>query len=371
MGSTVLEEAIGLLEKANAGLEPELMSSGDARAALALYARAENLAAYGKTALARKVADPIELARMTGSSVGKARDTVATAGVLSTSGQLDHALRSGAISVDQASEIARAEASAPGVAEELIAVANEEPFHVLRDKARKTALEAEQHRGLGARQHTSRTGRSYSDGLGMTHIHLTFEPHIGTPIVSQAEAEATRLSRAARSKGTPEPFERHLADAYAKMLAGGPVKGPAKRPELVVVVSHEVITRGWRDVRSGELCKIPGVGPVAPEVAREIARDAFLSGVLYDGKDLRNFNRWTRHIPIEVQIALELGAPPGFDGVVCVDCGNHFRTEFDHVEPRVRGGPSSNRNVEPRCGGCHKAKTLRDRKAGKLTPPEP
>ncbi|HYN36217.1 MAG TPA: HNH endonuclease, partial [Actinomycetota bacterium] len=72
-----------------------------------------------------------------------------------------------------------------------------------------------------------------------------------------------------------------------------------------------------------------------------------------------------------VAIALELGDPPGFDGVACVDCGNRFRTEFDHVEPRAAHGPSSNGNLNPRCWSCHQAKTKRDRRAGKLRPAEP
>ena len=51
---------------------------------------------------------------------------------------------------------------------------------------------------------------------------------------------------------------------------------------------------------------------MAPEVARRIAQDAFLSGVFYDGKDLRQLLRWSRNIPVEVAIALELGPPPDF-----------------------------------------------------------
>ena len=67
---------------------------------------------------------------------------------------------------------------------------------------------------------------------------------------------------------------------------------------------------------------------------------AFLNGVFYDGVDLRHFKRWSRDPSVEVRIALELGEPPEFDGVLCTDCGNRFRTEFDHVEPHVAQGPS-------------------------------
>jgi hypothetical protein len=158
------------------------------------------------------------------------------------------------------------------------------------------------------------------------------------------------------------------------MLAGSEVKPNSKRPEVVVLVSHEVAKRGWQDVRAGEVCKIPGIGPVSPQVAKEIARDAFLNGVFFDGTDLRHFERWTHDAPIEVRIALELGKPPDFDGIKCVDCGNHFRNQNDHVEPHVAGGMASTTNLKPRCYSCHKAKTERDRKAGKLRPrarPEP
>jgi 5-methylcytosine-specific restriction endonuclease McrA len=54
-----------------------------------------------------------------------------------------------------------------------------------------------------------------------------------------------------------------------------------------------------------------------------------------------------------------------------VDCGNRFRTEFDHVEPRAARGPASTGNLDPRCWRCHRVKTERDRRAGKLVPAEP
>ena len=286
---------------------------------------------------------------------------------MGASQELSSALQQGDISLDQATEIASAEESAPGAARELVEVAQKEAFHVLRDKARQTKLEAERHKDLAARQRAARYGRSHSDELGMVHIHLSLEPHVGTPIVARAEAEAARVSKKASAgagAGVKEPFERYLADAYVSLLAGSG-KGRARRPELVVLVSHEVIKRGWSEVSEGELCKIPGVGPVAPQVAKEIAKDAFLSGVFFDGRDLRHFKRWGKDISVDVQVALELGEPPSFHGVCCVDCGNRFRTEFDHVRPRNSHGPTSHPNLKPRCWSCHRAKTARDRRAGR------
>jgi hypothetical protein len=110
---------------------------------------------------------------------------------------------------------------------------------------------------------------------------------------------------------------------------------------------------------------------VSPQVAKEIAQDAFLNGVFFDGKDLRQFKRWTKHIPIEVFVALELGEPPHFHGVACVDCGNRFRNQMDHVRPRSARGPTSHRNVKPRCSCCHEEKTKRERRAARLRPADP
>jgi hypothetical protein len=366
----LVDKAIELLEKANADLAPELLASSDARKLLDRYSRVERMAAFGVAALAGKVGDVAEVAKATGTSMGAAKATVATGMVMRDADELSAAFRAGEVSLDQAAEIAKAEESSPGAAKALLKVAESQGFHVLKEKSRAIKLEAEQHRDLGQRQHEARCARSYADELGMVHVHLALEPHVGTPIVARAEAEAARLAKA-HKKEDREPFERYLADAYAGLLSGAG-KGRAKRPELVVLVSYEVVKRGWKDVRDGEVCKIPGVGPVPPEVARAIAKDdAVLNGLFYDGTDLRHFKRWGRHIPVEVAVALELGDPPDFDGVVCVDCGNRFRTEFDHVEPHIAGGPVSTINFDPRCRNCHLPKTERDRKAGKLTPPEP
>jgi len=142
----------------------------------------------------------------------------------------------------------------------------------------------------------------------MVTIHLVVEPQVGTPIVARAEAEAARLARAAAAK---EPFERHLAAAYAALLRGSGTGRPSAPSWWCW--SAEVARRGWKDVMKGELCKIPGVGPVSPRVAKEIARDAFLNGVFYDGVDLRNFARWSKHIPIDSAPSSTTSsrAPPG------------------------------------------------------------
>jgi hypothetical protein len=208
---TQLNDAAALVEKTNANLEPELLTVEAARKVLARYARIKKLAAYGEALLAHRLDDAVTVARATGTSMGKAKATVDTGASLEEADEVKEALKGGAISLDQASEIARAERACPGVSGELLAVAQERSFHVLRDKARKVVLEAEQHHGLAERQRAARRAHSFNDELGMVNINLSFEPHVGTPIVNRAEAEGGRLYREAKKKGdNPEPFERYL-----------------------------------------------------------------------------------------------------------------------------------------------------------------
>ena len=365
----LLDQAIELLEKATTGLEPELFDSSSARAMLARFDRVRRLGDFGVAAFARKVGDAAVVSRATGVPMGQAKATIELGNNLKAAPELGAALQTGAVSAEQAREIASAEASVPGITSELVAHANSEPFHVLKDKARRLKLEAEQHNGLAARQRAARSGRHYSDELGMTHIHLTFEPLAATPIVNRAEADAQRLYRVAKKTGQTEAFEAYLADAFLDMLSGNG-KGRTTRPELVVLVDYETVKSGWKLGPQG-ICKIPGVGPIDSQDAKAVAQDAFINAVLVDGTDLRHFKRFSRHVPPEIRVALELGTAPDFDGPSCCDCGNRFRPERDHLEPVVAHGPTSYTNLKWRCNPCHVAKTETDRKAGKLTPRPP
>lgn len=230
MDPIAIVEANAWLEKSNAGLEPELLGSTEVSEMVRAYARAEKLAAFGKTMLARKM-DADAVARASGTSVGKAKAAVETAKSLEEAPLVRAAFQGGDVSLDQASEIARAEAARPGAATELLSVAKTESFQVLRERSRKVVLEAEQSRGLPERQREARSGRDYTDELGMMNIHLRLRPHVGVPLMKRAHTEANRLFREAKKSGSEEPFERHLADAYASMLAGGG-KPHQKKPEM-------------------------------------------------------------------------------------------------------------------------------------------
>ncbi|MDP8961929.1 MAG: hypothetical protein M3N32_09975 [Actinomycetota bacterium] len=119
------------------------------------------------------------------------------------------------------------------------------------------------------------------------------------------------------------------------------------RADIVVVVDLVALRRGH--TRYGERCHVPGVGPLPVAVARRIASDAFLKGVLVDGCEISKVKHFGRHIPAEVRTALELGPPPDVDGACCVEerCGRRHGLEWDHVDPLVHHGPTAYHNSKP------------------------
>jgi hypothetical protein len=370
MGLDRIEGAVGVLEAELAGLDADRMDPGLTHRLLGLFTRGERACAGAAAVLARRIGDPRVVARQQGTSMGKARAIVDLSQRIVDTPALAAAVRGGEVSLDQATEIAKAETEAPGCADRLVAVAQSQPFHELCHQARKARLE-NQRQGLGARQHRARRGAHRITDLGLVHVEADLEPHIGAPIVDHLEAEARRLATRA---GKQEPFTAYLADAFAT-LYGQPASGKGSKAEVVVVVSHEVTQRGWTSVEPGELCHIPGIGPIDPQIARDIAggrgHDAFITGVISDGTDLRQMRRWTRHIPTEIRLALNLGNPPHFNGPKCVDCGNRLRIEHDHNQPVTENGPTSLANLPDRCHPCHVAKTKRDRRRRRLAKARP
>jgi hypothetical protein len=89
---------------------------------------------------------------------------------------------------------------------------------------------------LGKAKDTVATGKVLG---GSVRVELALEPHVGSPIANRAEAEAARLALEARKKERAEPFERHLADAYAASLSG-PSRGPLEESSMLAT------TRPWR-----------------------------------------------------------------------------------------------------------------------------
>ncbi|MGH9266211.1 MAG: HNH endonuclease signature motif containing protein, partial [Acidimicrobiales bacterium] len=218
---------------------------------------------------------------------------------------------------------------------------------------------------LHRRQHRAREFRHWRDAEGMIRVAGALPPEVGVPLMNRLDTETDRIRRATKD---PEPRTAHAADALVAMLRGD---GTAKRgsTDLVLVCDIAAFRRGHAHER--EPCHIVGGGPVPVPVVRRLAADAFVKVLLHDGVRIDTVAHLGRHIPAELRTALELGQPPHFDGVECVEpgCGRRYGLEWDHVDPVAHGGPTSYDNLRARCWPHHRAKTERDRAAGLLGPP--
>ena len=379
MSAEVREQVQRLVETLR-GFNPALLSGADCAAL------AEDLAVAGKACLAaqaRAAARAAEcgahrsmgytqpadwLARVSGSSVGEAKAALETAAAVEAVPEVQDALTQGSLSLAQAWEIARTEEIRPGSAELLLDVARRRGLAAVRDEGRRMRLAVVDAEELHRKQRAARSFRHWRDDFGMVCFRGALAPADGIAFVNRLDAEADRIRREARREarreGSTEPFEAHAADALVQLTADNG-KGRSRSADVVVVVDLNAWRRGKAE--EGEPCHIVGGGPVPVALAKELAADAFLKAVVHDGVEIKAVRHFGRHIPAELRTALELGAPPSFEGIECAGgCGRRCGLEWDHRNPVANGGPTSYDNIDPRCFCCHREKTERDRKAGLL-----
>ncbi|MDQ4091090.1 MAG: HNH endonuclease, partial [Actinomycetota bacterium] len=213
---------------------------------------------------------------------------------------------------------------------------------------------------LHRRQHAAREFRHWRDAEGMVRLAGALAPEVGVALMKRLDDHCDRIRRGARQ---PEPRAAHAADALVAMLSG--TARPTRSSTDLVLVCD---LRAWRrgHAHGGEPAHIVGGGPLPVSVLRRLAADAFVKVVLHDGVRIHTVAHFGRHIRAELRTALELGAPPDFDGVECVEagCDRRHGLEWDHVDPVANGGLTSFENLRARCWPHHRAKTERDRQAG-------
>jgi Domain of unknown function (DUF222)/HNH endonuclease len=375
--STDLLAASKSLRAALAAADPDLLSGSDCtilvtelaateKACAGLRARAAARAAACGAHREAGYSDATEwLARTTGASRGAARAELDTAAALEDCPATAAALAEGRLSLTQAGEIARAEAAAPGSEAELVELAATSSLAGLKEKARARRLASVPVEELHSRQLAARHFTHWQTELGNVGFSGELPPEVGVAFVNRIEAEAARRKRAVRREGPHEPFPAHAADALAALVAGEGVGGRGVT-DVVVVCDVIAFLRGY--ALPGEICHVLGAGPIPVSVARELSKNAFLKAVLHDGVNIHTVAHFGRHRPARLRTALELGAPPAFEGVTCVEpgCDRRYGLEWDHDNPVANKGPTSYENLKPLCWDHHRDKTERDRLAGLL-----
>ncbi len=355
------------LRSSLADLDPERLSGGDAACLLEAYAEVERLAAAGKLLAARRVESSniwrrtghrsaaAHVAEATGTGLGPAITALETARNLGSLPATDQAVRQGKLSESQVKEIAGAAILEPGAEHDLVETAGRQPLSVLKLRCRRVkAGRQDQHSSYEAIRR-GRYLRNWVDGDGAVRFDARLTPDEGARLLASVKGEADRIAADARRAGLHEARRALDADALVSLACGGASAGGhgADGPGAMVHVrvDHAALVRGR--VEPGELCEIPGIGPIPVEVARRLAVDSILSVLVTDGVDVTGVAHTGRTIPAPLRRALAERDP------VCVvpGCGSREGLEIDHVTPYADGGKASMENLVRLCHWHHYLKT--------------
>jgi hypothetical protein len=356
MGSAVVtvRSGIELLESALAESPPGSVDGDGARELASLFARVERLGAAAKALYARSVTAPGGghhevagwLAEVGGVPVGRARDELAVAELVTKVPVLHRAYVAGELSGAEAKVIAGAAAADPRCAGELLAKKACGSFKGLRDHACSVARRARGEEDIErreARAHERRCVRTYEPEGGGIRFDVLLSKVDGARVLSCLEAEAARIFAE-----QPDTHERRMADALVRLVRPGP--GPGAH--VVVRVDAGALHRGY--VEEEEVCEIPGIGPVPVRVARSLMGDALLTLVVTKGIDVGCVTSTTRTVPRSVRTALSERDRT----CVVPGCGISHHLEIDHWRVDfARGGLTRLDNLARLCGRHHSMKT--------------
>ncbi len=310
-----LRDAIG---RYAAAFDASLLSGEQAGVAVIEAAAIERMAATVKGLAAARAADGGEwkragerspahhLARSTGTSVGQASETIATARRLGKLPAVDAAARAGSLSAQQAAAVADAAAIDASAADRLLEKARTSSLAELREEcARTKAAALPDPEARRAKIHDERFLRTWGDAEGGWNLRMRDNPEVGAAIMAALLPIRDRLFRRARSEGRSEPSEAHAADALAEAVCA-----PASRParsgaKTIVRIDLPALLRGR--VIEGEVCEIAGFGPVAVSAVRELldSCDPFLAAVVTDGEAVVGVAHLGRRATARQQTALE------------------------------------------------------------------
>jgi hypothetical protein len=376
MTMRALQQVADGLRSVLSRLEPERLSGPDAARLLEVFAEIEKLAAGGKLLTARRVESSnvwrgqghrsaaAHIAEATGTAMGPAITALEAARQLGSLPATDEALRDGRLSETQVKEITSAAILQPAAEQELVDAAEKHPLNVLKLRCRRIKATGRDHHDLYEAIRRGRYLRHWTDPEGAVRLDARLTPDDGARVVAAVKVQADLLVGEVRKAGVTESHNALEADALVRLAECGSNgtrrgskpgrsddgrSGPATM--VHVRVDHQALRRGH--IEPGEVCEIPGVGPIPVEVARELAADSILSVLVTDGIDVTTIAHAGRTIPASLRRALVERDP------VCVVPGCEVRDhlEIDHVHPAGLGGQTSMANLARLCHWHHYLKT--------------
>jgi hypothetical protein len=309
-----LEQIARELRDMVAGLAPATYDGRDAARLTKVAAEVERLGAAAKILFAKRAVDanawratshaatPEQwLAHLSGSSEGAAREALATADRVSDLPATQAKLRDGSLSLAQAALVSQGASVDPDVETTLLRIAGRGEMRNLRAEKERVVAAATDAEETQARAHRNRYLRTWTGGV---ESHGAF---------AGPTTEVDRLLRALeplrklaferdRTDGPRESQHAYMFDGLVA-LADGEASKRSSAPTGPVRVDVSPLLTG--KTAPGEVCEIPGVGPVPVSHARQVLSHGLLELVLHDGTDVRAVVTRTRHVAEALKIAID------------------------------------------------------------------
>jgi hypothetical protein len=356
MSSYAADFEVGTLAPSDLG--PTLRSAGRIEkmaAALASMVAARMAAGAGAGGVPPRVAErqaERELASASGTSLEEARRAIEVGRRLSAQPELDAASRGGELSRRQAVLISDAVALDPQAAPDLVEKASRLALGDLQTECARTKaakVDVEERR---RQVHAARALRWFTDPFGIFHLHAEGTIEDGALITAALKPLADKAFRAARREQRRERPEAYAFDALLALATAGGAQAP--RGEVLVRVDHAALVRGY--VAEGEVCEVPGLGPVSVEAVREYiaSGDPVLKAVVTKGDDVVSVVHLGRRPTAHQKTALDW-LYPTCANEACAARAEHLQT--DHRTGWAKTHATELKDLDRLCGFDHWRKT--------------
>ncbi len=302
------------LRETVAGLDPACLEGRDAARLTEVAAEGEKLFGAAKALLAERAADtnawrsrshaasPEQwLAEATGTSEAAARETFATTTRLAGLPATEEQLRSGELSLQQAAHVTAGAAADPSAERRLLATAQRSGMRELRAERERVVAAACDEVEARRRARRDRHLRTWTNGFA-THGQFSGPTEDVAKILDALEPLERARFEDARRSGEHEAREAYRFDAMIDLAEHG-TRPTKPLPHAVRVrVDLPALLRGRTE--PGEVCEIPGVGPVAVAHAEQVLSHGLLQLVISDGVDVQTVVSNSRHVPTALKIAI-------------------------------------------------------------------
>jgi hypothetical protein len=362
-----LENARREVARHLAGADPDRVTSADAAALVTAFAEIERLGASGKLLFARRAAQSTVwrdeghrsaaswMAQKAGTGIAEALGALETSAALESLPETTEALRHGVLSSPQVKVIAGA--ADPHTEAGLLECAATGNLKGLKDAAAQVRAVAQSAAHELARYNALRATRAlrhWTGPDGAFHLDARLAPDAGAKLLCALQPEADVRFDQGRKNQELAPPAAYLADALVALVCGEPAAeakdGARRSPRATVSIRVDATALRRGHVAGGEMCTIPGVGPVPVAVARRQLSDATVKLLVVDGVDVVSVCHVGRTVPAHLQSALDERDPT----CVVPECSTALGLQNHHwVVPYVDCKTTSVDNLARVCSWHH------------------